>query len=253
MKKGKVLLFIYLFVLFGCKSEYDLLLKGNENNQKYVKAKEYFNEKEYDKAAELLENIRPFYSGHEKSSDINYILAEIYYIKRDLLTASYYFEYYHRNFSDSLTQKAMYMDAYCNYRMSPKYTLDQTATKLAIDKFQKYINKYPDSEDYKKINEYISDLRKKLEKKSLDISLLYYRHDEYKACDVSLDTFLEEYPDSENIEEVYYYKVLSSFMYAKNSIESKKDERLKYYRKNYEKMLKLYPNTKYKQELENLK
>ena len=67
-----------------------------------------------------------------------------------------------------------YMRAYCFYKQSPKYQLDQTNTTKAMGFMQAFIAQHPDSDKVKDATEIIEKCRAKLEEKDFEAAKLYY-------------------------------------------------------------------------------
>ena len=135
------------------------------------------------------------------------------------------------------------MGAKSNYMLSPRYSIDQNETYTAIDELQIFINKYPESEFTEEANGYIQELQIKLEKKNFEISKQYHTIRDYRGAIKSLDNFIFDNPGTIYREEALFYKFLSSYEIAINSITSKKLERLESLEKIYSNLKKYYPET----------
>ena len=118
------------------------------------------------------------------------------------------------------------MSAKSYYMLSPRSSLDQEDTYKAIDKLQIFLDNYPESEFSDDANTLIAELQVKLEKKSFEISKKYYIIRDYKASMNSFDNFISDFPGTQFKEEALYYKFLSNFELAINSIFTLKKERL---------------------------
>jgi outer membrane protein assembly factor BamD len=94
-------------------------------------------------------------------------------------------------------------------------------------------------------------LRLKLEKKDYEAVNLYVKMEDYRAAVTASLTFMEDYPRSKNREEVYYLLVKNSYQLAKNSVESKKRERIEESIERSRNFAAEYPNSKYKREVDN--
>jgi outer membrane protein assembly factor BamD len=70
-------------------------------------------------------------------------------------------------------------------------------------------------------------LRSKLEKKDLDLAMLYFKMMDYKAAVIALKNLLEAYPNTSSRDEVMLTILKANFLLAENSVESKKMERYK--------------------------
>lgn len=221
------LLIISSVILTTSCSKYQKLLKSSDNELKYNKAIEYYQNKKYYKAQQLFDQILVSYRGTEKAELISYYSADCYYQQGDYILSGYYFKNFANNYPMSkLAEEAAYLSAYCNYLESPRSSLDQSNTKDAISSLQLFINQYPQSEKVEQCNILIDELRAKLEKKAIDIALLYFKMEDYKAAIVAFGNVLKEYPSTARKEEVVYNLVLSHQELALNSIDSKKQERL---------------------------
>jgi outer membrane protein assembly factor BamD len=206
---------------------YSKLLKSSDNELKYTKSLEYYEKGNYKAAQQLFEQITAFYKGTDKAEKIAYYNANCYYKLKDYILGGYYFKSFSTNFSTSIyAEEALYMSAYCSYLESPRSSLDQTSTKEAISSLQVFINQYPKSGKVAECNKLIDELRAKLEKKDIDIAMMYYRMSDYKAAVVSLNNVLKDYPDTKSKELILYSILQAKYQYAINSVYDKRTERL---------------------------
>jgi len=225
----KPVIFIVLIlstVIMSC-SPYQKLLKSSDNEVKYTKALEYYEKGNYKPAQQLFEQIQAFFKGTEKAEKISYYTANCYYKQKDYVLAGYYYKSFSTNFSTSIyAEEALYLSAYCSYLESPRSSLDQTSTKEAISALQLFINTHPKSERVSECNKLIDELRAKLEKKDIDIAMLYFRMSDFKASVVSLNNVLKDFPDTKSKELILYSILSSKYQYAINSVYDKRRERL---------------------------
>ena len=136
--------------------------------------------------------------------------------------------------------------------LSPIHSLDQKDTNTAIEKLQIFINNYPNSIYVQEANNLISELQEKLEKKEFEISKQYYTIRDYRAGIRSVDNFIGEFAGTKYREEAMYYKFLSSYEIAVNSIQSKKIERLKDLKQLHSSIIKYYPETIFFEQLSSI-
>ncbi len=137
------------------------------------------------------------------------------------------------------------MSAYCSYLESPRSSLDQSSTKEAISSLQLFINQYPKSERVAECNKLIDELRAKLEKKDIDIAMLYFRMSDYKASVVSLNNVLKDYPDTKSKELILYSILSAKYEYAINSVYDKRIERLNAASDAYDELVAGFPVGEY--------
>ena len=225
----KPLIFIVLMlstVIMSC-SQYQKLLKSSDNEIKYTKALEYYEKGEYLKSQQLFEQIQAFFKGTDKAEKIAYYNANCYYKQKDYILSGYYFRSFSTNFSSSVyAEEALYLSAYCSYLDSPRSSLDQTSTAEAISSLQVFANQYPKSDRVPECNKLIDELKAKLERKDIDIAMLYFKMSEYKASVVSLTNVLKDYPDTKSKELILYSILQAKYEYAINSVDNKRRERL---------------------------
>jgi outer membrane protein assembly factor BamD len=227
IKKPAIYIVLMLSSVIMSCSSYQKLLKGSDNELKYTKALEYYEKGNYVQAQQLFEQISAFYKGTDKAEKIAFYNANTYYKQKDYILGGYYFKAFSTNFSTStFAEEALYLSAYCSYLDSPRYSLDQTSTTDAISSLQLFINQYPKSNRVGECNNLIDELRAKLEKKDIEIAMLYFKMSDYKASVVSLNNVLKEYPDTKSKELILYSILRAKYQYAINSVYDKRQERL---------------------------
>jgi outer membrane protein assembly factor BamD len=220
------ILLILSLTLFACKSEYQKTLKGTDLPKKYEMAKKYYNEKDYFRSLELLEELVNVYRGSEEAENIYYYYSYCHYGLKDLISARFHFKNFAETYPRSkYTEECRYMVAYCYFLDSPDYSLDQDNTYKAIEALQLFINMYPRSERVAECNQLIDRLRTKLETKSYQNAKIYYEIGDYKSAVFAFKNSINDFPDSQYREEMEFLMVKSSFEYAKQSIDEKKSER----------------------------
>lgn len=244
-----VLLLIGVIISVSC-SKHSRVLKGTDNDLKYEMAVDFFEKGDYYRAIQLFDQLIAIYRGTERIESINYYYAYCYYEQGDYLLASYYFKRFAQNYpTNPNAELCMYLNAYCYYLDSPRYSLDQTNTYEAIKEMQLFINLYPESDSIASCNAIMDKLRDKLEKKATEIGIQYYRTRHYKAAITALENVMDDFPDTQNREQILYFIMKSYYFYAINSVNKKKDERYQQAVEIYNDILYLYPDTKYQREL----
>jgi outer membrane protein assembly factor BamD len=164
--------------------------------------------------------------------------------------AAYQFECFVKSFPKSeKLDEANFMIAKCYYMLSPIYSLDQENTNEAMERLQIFIDNYPKSNYLSEANGYIKELQVKLEKKDFEISKQYYTIRDYKAAISSLDNFISNFPGTPFRENALYYKFISQYEIATNSIPRKKLERLEGAKETYNAILRYYPETVYMEDI----
>jgi len=242
---------IVLIVFLSSCSEYTKLLKNPNVQEKYEGAKKYYEEGEYDKALSLFDELGTIMRGTRESENVHFYIANCHFELTDYYFANYYYKNFAKTYPNSeRAEEAAFKSAYCSYLNSPKSSLDQSETEKALDEFQLFLNRYPNTELKDSTNTMIDELRLKLEKKAFDNAKLYYLTENYKSATVALQNMLRDFPDSPHREEIEFLVVKSSYLLAVNSIESKKEERLNNTIENYHKFVDSYSDSEYIKEAE---
>ena len=231
------------FILFSCNS-YQKMLNSKETAPKLKAAQNYYDNGEYRRANRLYEQIIPSYRGKPQAQRLIYFFANSHYQLGNYFLAAYQFESFVKSFPRSeKLDEANFMIAKCYYMLSPTYSLDQENTNEAMEKLQIFIDNYPKSDYLSEANSYIKELQVKLEEKDFEISKQYYTIRDYKAAISSLDNFISNFPGTPFREIALYYKFLSQYEIATNSVPNKKLVRLEGAKETYSAILRYYPET----------
>ena len=196
------------------------------------------------------EQIIPSYRGKPQAQRLIYFFANSHYELGNYYLAAYQFESFVKSFPKSeKLDEANFMIAKCYYMLSPNYSLDQENTNEAMEKLQIFIDNYPNSKYSTEANNYIRELQIKLEKKDFEISKQYYTIRDYKAAISSLDNFISNFPGTPYRENALYYKFISQYEIATNSVPSKRLERLEGAKDTYEAILRYYPESLFMEDI----
>lgn len=253
MKRGIYIHLLFtIFVLQAC-SKYQKLLKSNDNNAKYEGAVKYYEKKDYQRAFPLLEELMPLYRGVEKGELIYYYYCNANYFLNDFYVAAYHYKKFYQTYPTSkYAEECLYMAAYCNYIISPPYSLDQESTVKAIEEFQVFTAAFPNSTRIDTCNQLLDELENKIETKHMEYAKLYYKTENYKAAIVSFQNFLKDFPVSAYKEEALFLSFKSWYFLTKNSVPEKKTERIKETIEAYYNFVDAFPNSKKIKEAESL-
>ncbi len=249
----KLLIPVVIFLLFSISScsKYQKLLKSTDNEVKYETAMDLYEKKDYTRSLELFDLLQAAYRGTNKGEEISYRMAYCYYNLKDYTVASFYFKKHAQTYPTSArAEECMFMNAYCYYLDSPRPSLDQSNTYLAIKELQAFADQYPKSERVSESNKLIDDLRAKLEEKDYNIALLYFRMRDYQAAITSFQNLLKRFPDTDRGEEVFQNMVLANYEYAEKSIPEKQRERYEAAVESYNNLRFQYPESQYIKALE---
>lgn len=225
-----LILSLFCLLLSSC-GEYVRLQKSTNPDEKFAAGKNYFQEKKFVKSATMFESIVQYYRGTPQAEELLYLLSESYMGQKNYYSASDYYQAYLRNFPrGQYAEEARYKVAYCYYLDSPDARLDQTETYNAINSFYEFINLYPESEKLDDCYRYLDELENKLAYKELLSAKLYYNlglygGNNYKACVVTSENALREYPDTKYKDDLVFLILQSKAKEASLSVHEKKAER----------------------------
>lgn len=243
---------LLLSVLTSC-SGYEKLLKSSDYQLKYEKAKTYYADEEYVKAGTLFEQILPVFRGTNKADSIQFYMAYSTYYQQSYYTATFYFRQLTANYPTSdFIEESMYMIGYCNYMVSPRPSLDQQQTYKAIEAFQFFLIKYPNSEWADNARKLIAELNDKLVEKSFKSAKLYYDLEEYKSSIIALNNSLAEYPDTKYRERILYLILQSRYLLASNSVAEKQQERYQSTVDDYYSFIAEFPESNYRNDADKI-
>lgn len=246
MKKIAFFFVLFTLIITACKSDYELVRTSGDSNRILEAANKYYDEKDYTKAISLYEIVIPTMRGRPGGEQMSYKYADAHFLNRSFILASHYF----KNFSDTygnsaLREDALFMTAYSNYKLSPRFKLDQSNSEKAIAGFQLFVNTYPNSERVQQCNDLIDELRKKQEIKEFESGKLYFNMKKYSAAVVTLENMLTAYPGSKDEEEARFLIVKAQYLLAKNSIYTVQEERFSDALKSCDRFIKKYSESKY--------
>lgn len=255
MKFG-TLLFLPLLVLglLSCKSEFETIRTSGDPEVWYKKANEYYDAEEYQRAQTLYElTIAPF-RGRAEAEDIAYRYAYTYYYLEQYVLASYYFKNFATTYGGSQRkEEADFMAAYSNYELSPVYRLDQSYSVKAIEGFEEFANRYPNSQRIPEANRLIDEMRAKMEKKDFESAKLYVDLSRFESAQRSFENLLKDYPETNRAEEIRYLMAKSQYEYARQSYVTRQRERFERAEELIDAFLAKYTDSAYSSELRDLR
>lgn len=229
-------------VLVACKSEFETVRLSNDPDRILKESIKYYDKGDYFRAQTLMEIVLNQYRGTRQGEELFFKYAYTHYHLGSYELAATYFTNFASTFAYSaFTEEADFMTAYSYYKQSPSYRLDQEPSVKAINAFQDFVNKYPESDRVSECNKLIDELRVKLEEKAFAQGTLYYNLDQYQAAITSFENMLVEFPESSRAEEVRFLILKSSYEYAVRSVYDKRAERYEEAAERYKEYIHRYP------------
>lgn len=247
-------IFILLLVFLTACGGYNKVLRGDDYKEKQAMADKYYHEKEWARAAALYEQIYQRYSRSTIGEEAYFRLGKSTYKMGDYYMGPYYLKSFPDRFPGSKhSEEAAFLGAMCSVLISPKSSLDQTETKIALVDLQSFIDLYPTSDLIDSCNNIMDRLHEKLELKKYNNTMLYYNMENHRASVAAFDAFLDEYPNSKYKEQILHLLVKSQYLLGTNSIQSKKEERLAETIKRYRTFANTFPDSKWIKDAGNYK
>lgn len=249
-------LFLTLAVVAGfvsCKSQYEILLTGNDVQAKYQAAFDYYDQGKYVKSAALFESLSVLTDGTARHDTVLYYWGLSNYMYRDFYTAETNFDKYIEHYPvGAFASDARFLRIDCLYRSTLRYELDQTPTYKAINAISEYILEYPENTHMQDCRDMLMILNDRLDLKAYESARLYYKMEDYLASGVALRNVLKD--DSDNIyrEDILYHIAMSSYKYASLSVPEKRKERYLIFVDDYYNIIGEMPDTRYRRELDHI-
>jgi outer membrane protein assembly factor BamD len=245
--------FLIILVLVSSCGEYEKLLKSTDFELKKQKAKEYYDAGQYVKTTEILSQILPRYRATEEAEELNWMNAQAYFGMKDYFMAGSYFD----SFIDQYpfgkhSEEANFMGAFCSYKIAPRPELDQENTKKALEGFNIFLNRFPNSVKAGEARNLIKELEENLVEKSYVSARLYYDMGEYKAAVVALTNSLKEYSETKYREEMMFLKLNSLFLYAEKSLAIKQKERYQAALDDYYSFMEEFPKSDFSKDVSDI-
>ena len=265
MKKYIIIALVSSSVLKSC-GEYNKVLKSTDYEYKYEAAKSYFGKGQNTKAAAILEELITILKGTDKAEESLYMLGMTYYNQGDFITASHYFSTYYNTYPrGTYTEQARFYSGKALFLDTPEPRLDQSSTYKAIQELQMFMEYFPASNRHQEAQQMIFDLQDKLVMKDYMAARLYYdlgsytgnssystTGNNYLACIVTAQNALKDYPYTKLREDISILLLRAKYDMAKESVEEKKEERMRDAIDEYYAFKNEFPESKYIKEVENI-
>lgn len=245
-------LLIFIMILASCRSQ-SLIRPGDSLEVAYEKAYSLYEEERWRDAIDAFETVLSIGRGTDIGQDAQFYLAESYYNSNQfLLAASEYERYSSSHPSSSRREQADFRAALSYYQMSPRYKVDQTNSRQAIERFRLFLARYPNSDRAEEASDIIEELRDKLAQKTYESGHFYMRTGSFRAAAIYFDLVLDRYPETVWAERALADQIDAYLQYADNSIPSRKEERYRMAMDSYETYLQLFPRGENRSRAEEL-
>ena len=255
MKRGlfhSIALFCLLLLATGC-SNFQQLLKSNDVSKKYKAALEYYEQEDYYRASQLLDQVTDLMAGTEEAEKAQFFRAKAHFLQGNYILSDAYFRTFYTTYPRSpYAEEAMFLQAQSLYEQSPSYEEDQTPTITAIEAYEEFLVRYPTSERAEQANKVLEELYTKLDRKDFNQAQLYYKLRYWRSAAVALDNFLKEHASSPYAEEAAFLRLDAQYRFAQESVPDKQEERYDVALDYFQAFVDMYPESRYKRDAERI-
>ena len=187
------------------------------------------------------------------AADAQLALARAYAADRQhLLAGSEYTRFIEFYRVDPRIEQAAFERIQSYAALSPRFALDQTDTKRAIEYVRLYLSQYPEGEHAAEAIALQADLRAKLARKAYENGRLYESRDYYQAARITYEKVLQQYPVSEVADDALLGALRAQVAYADASVFDKQAERYREALALYDQFTTLFPQSEFIRDAEAL-
>ena len=210
-------------MILGCSKKQKQFLAAADQ---YKLAKQLYDKGKYLKAQIEFENLIYTYPGNTVIDTAQYYLGMCHYNQKDYgLAAGEYKRLLTAYPQSKFADDSQYHIGMCHYNLSPKYSLDQNETFLAIDEFNSLLSSFPTSEYVGEARQRVKELEGKLAQKSFMAGQLYFKMHDYQSALTYFSFVRDNYPATDWAIQAFYYSgeaqmELGQIIEAKQTFES---------------------------------
>lgn len=237
-----ILLLSGLVFLAGCAGTGRL--RYDTAQEAFEKGVEQFERENYDRAIQYFQGVFDYGRTNEWADDAQFYLGRAYYQSGDYILAANEFNRFTQLYrTDQRVPEAEYRRALSHYQQSPPYKLDQSSTRTAIEFFQLFLTRYPNSEWADEAGARIAELREKLAHKLYDAAAEYEQRELYESAAYYFERVFDQYPDTRWADDALLGAIRNYLQYAELSIASRQQERLQQAVDNYDRLVQTMPDS----------
>jgi outer membrane protein assembly factor BamD len=241
-----------LIIATGCRNA-SFIQPGDTLEVAFEKALALYEDEKWDEAAGAFSSVLTLGRGSNVAQEAQFYLAEANFKNKRYLVAASEYERFTLLYPDSPKREMADLNiARCYYELSPRYKLDQTYTRQAIENFNIFLSRYPNSEHREEVIASIEDMREKLAQKIYSAADFYRRTQRYEAAVLTYGEVIDQYPETAWAEQSLVEQMESYILYADNSVADRQQERYREALEVYDTYLQLFPRGESRTEIEDL-
>ena len=185
--------------------------KSNGENtiqDKFLTAMTHLENEKYLNAQIDFKNIVIRGTGTDLGDDAQYYLAEAYFRNKEFLLAVAEYEKLTRRMGFSPFVEDSRFKICEAYRIeSPKYYHDQEYTEKSLQRYQEFLDDYPNSKFTNEVLTSIEILREKLGRKLYESGILYMKMEEFDSAELSFQKTIDLYYDTKILNKAIQGKI----------------------------------------------
>ena len=190
-------------ILFIISTVFFASCAGTKNNDqislrdKFNAGMENLEEKKYLQAQSDFKNVIIRGMGTDLGDDAQYYLGEAYFKNEEYLLAISEYEKLTRKMGFSpFVEDARFKICEAYSIESPRYYHDQEYTLKALERYQEFLDDYPNSNFNDDVISSIESLREKLGQKLYETGILYLKLEEYESAKMTFQLVMDQYYDT---------------------------------------------------------
>ena len=214
-----VSLTIIIVCILGCSSEE--AIKQISAEERFAMGMKDFRKEDYLAAIDEFKVVALQYQGSNVADSAQFYMGESRFLREEYILAAFEYDVLLRTMPSSIfVPRARFRRATCYYELSPKWKLDQSYTRKAIDEYQAFIEYHPTDSLVSLAETRINELNTKLAEKDFENGMTYMHMEYYKAATFYFDVVLDKYHDTQFAEPALFKKA-EALAYRKKYSDAK--------------------------------
>lgn len=227
-------------------------LRYDSPQEAYERGMELYERERFDRAAEYFQGVFDYGRTSEVAADAQIYLARSHYHNGEyILAASEYTRFISTFRTDPRTEEAEFERAMSYFNLSPPFELDQSNTREALQYFQLFLDRYPQSDLTAEAEERIRELREKLARKEFAAAEQYEEREMFEAAALTYEGVFDTYPDTRWADDALLGAIRTYVAYSERSVRARQAERLQAAVDNYERLIQLFQDSPLLKEAES--
>ena len=205
-----------------------LAWSDDEPHQHLAQAKQRLERRDYEKSTEILNHLMRVHNGSSESVEAKFLMADLFFQKQEWPTARIYYQQFLKDHpSHPKAPQALLRVGETHDKDAPKDAgRDQRATQAAINIWNQFLLRYPESEYREEVEANIVRGKEKLAQKELDIAVFYSKKEKWESVRRRTEYLLQTYPGSSLVPKALFLNTLSYVFLGQSEIASTKREAL---------------------------